>query len=57
MQNDKSAYSKTYILSVDYKRKYAWQLEVVMDNYATFAMPHNGEDYSNDINQQWLKLQ
>ena len=34
-------------LSVDYKQKYAQQLQVIKDNYATFAVPYNGED-NND---------
>ena len=34
-------------LSVDYKVKYAEQLQVIKDNYATFAVPYNGED-NND---------
>lgn len=34
-------------LSVDYKVKYTQQLQVIKDNYATFAVPYNGED-NND---------
>ena len=34
-------------LSVDYKAKYTGQLQVIKDNYATFAVPYNGED-NND---------
>ena len=30
--------------SVDYKQKYAGQLQAIKDNYATFAVPYNGED-------------
>ena len=36
--------SETDGLSVDYKQKYAGQLQVIKDNYATFAVPYNGED-------------
>ena len=39
--------SETDGLSVDYKVKYAQQLQVIKDNYATFAVPYNGED-NND---------
>ena len=39
--------SETDGLSVDYKGKYAEQLQVIKDNYATFAVPYNGED-NND---------
>ena len=39
--------SETDGLSVDYKVKYAEQLQVIKDNYATFAVPYNGED-NND---------
>ena len=39
--------SETDGLSVDYKQKYAQQLQVIKDNYATFAVPYNGED-NND---------
>ena len=39
--------SETDGLSVDYKKKYAQQLQVIKDNYATFAVPYNGED-NND---------
>ena len=39
--------SETDGLSVDYKVKYAQQLQAIKDNYATFAMPYNGED-NND---------
>ena len=39
--------SETDGLSVDYKEKYAEQLQVIKDNYATFAVPYNGED-NND---------
>lgn len=39
--------SETDGLSVDYKQKYAGQLQVIKDNYATFAVPYNGED-NND---------
>ena len=39
--------SETDGLSVDYKEKYARQLQVIKDNYATFAVPYNGED-NND---------
>ena len=39
--------SETDGLSVDYKEKYAGQLQVIKDNYATFAVPYNGED-NND---------
>ncbi|WP_418326993.1 RHS repeat-associated core domain-containing protein, partial [Segatella sp.] len=39
--------SETDGLSVDYKVKYAGQLQVIKDNYATFAVPYNGED-NND---------
>ena len=36
--------SETDGLSVDYKTKYAQQLQVIKDNYATFEVPYNGED-------------
>ena len=39
--------SETDGLSVDYKVKYAQQLQAIKDNYATFAVPYNGED-NND---------
>ena len=39
--------SETDGLSVDYKQKYAGQLQVIKDNYATFAVQYNGED-NND---------
>lgn len=39
--------SETDGLSVDYKVKYTQQLQVIKDNYATFAVPYNGED-NND---------
>ena len=39
--------SETDGLSVDYKAKYTGQLQVIKDNYATFAVPYNGED-NND---------
>ena len=39
--------SETDGLSVDYKVKYAGQLQAIKDNYATFAVPYNGED-NND---------
>ena len=39
--------SETDGLSVDYKQKYVQQLQVIKDNYATFAVPYNGED-NND---------
>ena len=39
--------SETDGLSIDYKEKYAGQLQVIKDNYATFAVPYNGED-NND---------
>ena len=39
--------SETDGLSVDYKQKYAGQLQVIKDNYATFAVPYKGED-NND---------
>ena len=39
--------SETDGLSVDYKQKYAGQLQVIKNNYATFAVPYNGED-NND---------
>ena len=39
--------SDTDGLSVDYKGKYTQQLQVIKDNYATFAVPYNGED-NND---------
>ena len=39
--------SETDGLSVDYKEKYTEQLQVIKDNYATFAVPYNGED-NND---------
>ena len=39
--------SETDGLSVDYKQKYAGQLQAIKDNYATFAVPYNGED-NND---------
>ena len=39
--------SETDGLSVDYKQKYTQQLQVIKDNYATFAVPYNGED-NND---------
>mgnify|MGYP000392987660 FL=1 len=39
--------SETDGLSVDYKQKYAQQLQVIKDNYATFVVPYNGED-NND---------
>ena len=42
-----SAGSETDGLSVDYKAKYTGQLQVIKDNYATFAVPYNGED-NND---------
>ena len=34
-------------LYIDYKGKYTGQLQVIKDNYATFAVPYNGED-NND---------
>ena len=30
-------------LYIDYKGKYTGQLKVIKDNYATFAVPYNGE--------------
>jgi len=39
--------SETDGLSVDYKVKYTQQLQAIKDNYATFAVPYNGED-NND---------
>ena len=39
--------SETDGLSVDYKAKYTEQLQAIKDNYATFAVPYNGED-NND---------
>ena len=39
--------SETDGLSVDYKQKYTQQLQAIKDNYATFAVPYNGED-NND---------
>ena len=39
--------SETDGLSVDYKAKYTGQLQAIKDNYATFAVPYNGED-NND---------
>jgi len=39
--------SETDGLSVDYKGKYTQQLQVIKDNYATFAVLYNGED-NND---------
>ena len=39
--------SETDGLSVDYKAKYTQQLQAIKDNYATFAVPYNGED-NND---------
>ena len=39
--------SETDGLSVDYKVKYTQQLQVIKDNYTTFAVPYNGED-NND---------
>ena len=39
--------SETDGLAVDYKQKYAQQLQVIKDNYVTFAVPYNGED-NND---------
>ena len=39
--------SETDGLSVDYKQKYAGQLQVIKDNYATSAVQYNGED-NND---------
>ena len=39
--------SETDGLSVDYKAKFTEQLQVIKDNYATFAVPYNGED-NND---------
>ena len=39
--------SETDGLSVDYKVKYAGQLQAIKDYYATFAVPYNGED-NND---------
>ena len=39
--------SETDGLSVDYKVKYTQQLQVIKDNYETFAVPYNGED-NND---------
>ena len=41
--------SETDGLSVDYKKKYAQQLQVIKDNYATFAVPYNGEDNSDYV--------
>lgn len=35
--------SETDGLSVDYKVKYAQQLQAIKDNYATFAVPYNGD--------------
>ena len=39
--------SETDGLSVDYKVKYTQRLQAIKDNYATFAVPYNGED-NND---------
>lgn len=41
--------SETDGLSVDYKEKYTQQLQVIKDNYATFAVPYNGEDNNDYI--------
>nr|WP_294706303.1 RHS repeat-associated core domain-containing protein [Prevotella sp.] len=41
--------SETDGLSVDYKGKYTQQLQVIKDNYATFAVPYNGEDNNDYI--------
>lgn len=41
--------SETDGLSVDYKAKYTGQLQVIKDNYATFAVPYNGEDNNDYI--------
>uniref|UniRef100_UPI003AAA8E4B RHS repeat-associated core domain-containing protein n=3 Tax=Prevotellaceae TaxID=171552 RepID=UPI003AAA8E4B len=41
--------SETDGLSVDYKQKYAQQLQVIKDNYVTFAVPYNGEDNNDYI--------
>ena len=41
--------SETDGLSVDYKVKYTQQLQVIKDNYATFAVPYNGEDNNDYI--------
>ncbi|WP_418636112.1 RHS repeat-associated core domain-containing protein, partial [Segatella sp.] len=41
--------SETDGLSVDYKQKYVQQLQVIKDNYATFAVPYNGEDNNDYI--------
>ena len=41
--------SETDGLSVDYKVKYAQQLQAIKDNYATFAVPYNGEDNNDNV--------
>ena len=41
--------SETDGLSVDYKAKYTGQLQVIKDNYATFAVPYNVEDNNDYI--------
>lgn len=41
--------SETDGLSVDYKVKYTQQLQVIKDNYATFAVPYNGEDKNDYV--------
>ena len=43
--------SETDGLSVDYKVKYAGQLQAIKDNYATFAVPYNGNDGSLEAAQ------
>ena len=32
-------------MSVDYKGKYTQQLQVIKDNYATFAVPYHGKGF------------
>ena len=41
--------SETDGLSVDYKVKYTQQLQAIKDNYATFAVPYNGEDNNDNV--------
>ena len=46
--------SETDGLSVDYKAKYTGQLQVIKDNYATFAVPYNGEDNNDYVDGKGL---
>ena len=47
--------SETDGLSVDYKGKYTQQLQVIKDNYATFAVPYNGEDNNDYVDGELVQ--